>query len=199
MHTILQADLAAASSSISLPNIRFSYRFSPSVATATWTSNLCTKHWILRSTVQIENIITSNEDQSMWEACKQALSAFNFSDEEKEKILGKAFGLVHSPYWGEERKPEVPKFETVNGILDYLSSLSLSDDDLSKLLKKFPEILGCNLEEDLKGNVKILEEQWSITGNSLRKLLLRNPKVLGYNVDCKGDCIAQCTRCWARF
>ncbi|KAK7357104.1 hypothetical protein VNO80_16387 [Phaseolus coccineus] len=194
-----KADLAAASSSIPLPNIRFSCRFSPSVTAATWTSNLCTKHWILRSTVQIENIITSNEDQSMWEACKQALSAFNFSDEEKDKILGKAFGLVHSPYWGEERKTEVPKFETVNGILDYLSSLNLSDDDLSKLLKKFPEILGCNLEEELKGNVKILEEKWGIDGNSLRKLLLRNPKVLGYNVDCKGDCIAQCTRCWARF
>lgn len=199
MHIILQADLAAASSSIPLPNIIFSCRFSPSVTEATWTSNLCTKHWILRSTVQIENVITSNEDKSMWEACKQALSAFNFSDEEKDKILGKAFGLVHSPYWGEERKTEVPKFETVNGILDYLSSLNLSDDDLSKLLKKFPEILGCNLEEELKGNVKILEEKWGIDGNSLRKLLLRNPKVLGYNVDCKGDCIAQCTRCWARF
>ncbi|XP_020210706.1 uncharacterized protein LOC109795574 isoform X1 [Cajanus cajan] len=190
-----RADLAAASSSIPLPNIRFS----PSVATSTWTSNLSTKHWILHSTAQIENIITSNEDQSMWEACRQALSAFNFSDEEKDKILGKAFGLVHSPYWGEERQKEVPKLETVNGILDYLRSLNLSDDDLSKLLKKFPEVLGCNLEEELKGNVKILEEQWSIEGKSLRNLLLRNPKVLGYNVDCKGDCIAQCTRCWARF
>ncbi|RDX68823.1 hypothetical protein CR513_52145 [Mucuna pruriens] len=194
-----KADLAAASSSTPLPNIRFPCRFSPSVATATWASNLSTKHWMLHSTAQVENIITSDEDQSMWEACRQALSAFNFSDEEKDKILGKAFGLVHSPYWGEERTKEVPKFETVNGILDYLRSLNLSDDDLSKLLKKFPEVLGCNLEEELKGNVKILEEQWNIKGKTLRNLLLRNPKVLGYNVDCKGDCIAQCTRCWARF
>ena len=135
----------------------------------------------------------------MWEACKQALSAFNFSDEEKDQILGKAFGLIHSPYWREERNKEVLKFKTVNGILDYMRSLNLSDNDLSKLLKKFPEVLGCNLEEELKGNVKILEEQWSIKGNSLRKLLLRNPKVLGYNIDCKGDYIAPCTRCWARF
>ncbi|KAJ1424907.1 Transcription termination factor, mitochondrial/chloroplastic [Sesbania bispinosa] len=195
----MQADLAAASSSISLSNIRFSCRFSPRVAKATWTSNLSTKHWILHSTAQIENIITSDEDQSMWEACKQALSAFNFSDEEKDKILGKAFGLVHSPYWGEERKKEVPKFETVNGTLDYLRSLNLSDEDLSKLLKKFPEVLGCNLEEELKANIKILDEQWGIKGKSLRNLLLRNPKVLGYNVDCKGDCMAQCTRCWVRF
>ncbi|XP_061366607.1 uncharacterized protein LOC133309796 isoform X2 [Gastrolobium bilobum] len=194
-----KADLSAASSSIPLPIIRFPCRLSPSVAKATWTSNLSFKHWILHSTAQIENIITSDEDQSMWEACRQALSAFNFSDEEKDKILGKAFGLVHSPYWGEERKKEIPKFETVNGILDYLRSLTLSDDDMSKLLKKFPEVLGCNLEEDLKGNVKILEEQWGIKGKTLRNLLLRNPKVLGYNVDCKGDCMAQCTRCWVRF
>ncbi|XP_027365709.1 uncharacterized protein LOC113872388 isoform X2 [Abrus precatorius] len=194
-----KADLAASSSSIHLSNNRFSCRFSPSVATATWTSNPSIKHWILHSAVQIENILTSNEDQSKWETCKQALSPFNFSDEEKDKILGKAFGIVHSPYWGEERAKEVPKFETVNGILDYLKSLNLSEDDLSKLLKKFPEVLGCNLEEELKANVKILKEQWSIEGKSLRNLLLRNPKVLGYNVDCKGDCMAQCTRCWVRF
>lgn len=193
----MQADLA--SSSIPLSNIRHSCGFSPSIAKATWTSDHSTKHWILRSTAQIENIITSKEDRSMWEACKQSLSAFNFSGEEKDKILGKAFGFIHSPYWGEKRKEEIPKFETVNGTLDYLRSLNLSDDDLSKLLKKFPEVLGCNLEEELKANTKILEEQWGIKGKSLKNLLLRNPKVLGYNVDCKGDCMAQCTRCWVRF
>ncbi|KAF1880438.1 hypothetical protein Lal_00011496 [Lupinus albus] len=194
-----KADVAATSLSISLSNVGLFSRTSPSVVKATWTSTLSTKHWILNSTTQIQNIITSEEDQSMWEACKQALSAFNFSVEEKDKILGKAFGFVHSPYWGEERKKEVPKLEAVNGILDYLRSLSLSDNDLSKLLKTFPEVLGCNLEEELKANVKILEEQWSIEGKSLKNLILRNPKVLGYNVDCKGDCMAQCTRCWVRF
>jgi len=191
----MQADFAGASSSIPSPN----NRFLPSLAKAKWTSNHSTIHWILRSTTQIENIITSDEDRSMWEACRQALSSFNFDDEEKDKILGKAFGLVRSPYWGEDREKEVPKSESVNGTLDYLRSLNLSDDDLSKLLKKFPEVLGCNLEEELKANIKILKEQWSIEGKSLRNLLLRNPKVLGFNIDCKGDCKAQCTRCWVRF
>jgi len=197
-----KADLAAASSSNSLSKIRISCKFSQGVAKATWAPNSSpsTKHWLLHSSMaQIENIITSSEDQSMWEACRQALSAFNLSDEEKDKILGKAFGLVHSPYWGEDRKKEVPKIEAVNGTLDYLRSLNLSDDDLSKVLKKFPEVLGCNLEEELKANIKILEEKWGVKEKSLRSLLLRNPKALGYNVDCKGDCIAQCTRCWARF
>ncbi|KAG2664041.1 hypothetical protein I3760_16G061500 [Carya illinoinensis] len=102
----------------------------------------------------------------MWQASRQALSAFNFSIEEEDKILGKAFGQLHSPYWGEDRKKEVPKSETVNEILDYLRALSLSDDDLGKLLKKFPEVLGCNLEHELKTNVQVLEKEWGIKGKS---------------------------------
>lgn len=168
------------------------------------TRGYCTSHfsprkWAIQSTAQADNTTFSNEDRKTWEACREALSAFNFNAEEKDKILGKAFGHVHSPYWGEQRKLEVPKFEIVCETLDYLRSLGLSEDDLFKLLKKFPEVLGCSLEQELKTNVKILEKDWGIKGKSLQKLLLRNPKALGYNVDCKGDCIAQCTRCWARF
>ncbi|KAE8685664.1 hypothetical protein F3Y22_tig00111095pilonHSYRG00530 [Hibiscus syriacus] len=58
-----------------------------------------------------------NTEGKTWEACMQALSAFGFSMEEEDKILGKAFGHVHSPYWGEEREKEEPKFEIVNEIL----------------------------------------------------------------------------------
>ncbi|KAK9758189.1 hypothetical protein RND81_01G213800 [Saponaria officinalis] len=162
-------------------------------------SYLSSKQWELQSTSPELNITLDDDDTEKWAACRECLSTFGFSQEEQDKILGKAFGQVRSPYWGEERKPEIPNHETVNGILDYLRHLSLSDDDLSKLLKKFPEVLGCSLENELKNNVQILEQQWGITGKPLRNVLLRNPKLLGYNVDCKGDCIAQCTRCWARF
>ncbi|XP_043706647.1 uncharacterized protein LOC122656234 [Telopea speciosissima] len=162
--------------------------------------SVCTSQkWVIRSTAKTQTIVLGDEEKKMWEACRQALSAFSFSDEEEDKILGKAFGQIHSPYWGEDRAKEVPKFETVNDILDYLKNLGLSDDDLGKLLKKFPEVLGCSLEVELMTNVHVLEKEWGIKGKSLRNLLLRNPKVLGYNVDCKGDCMAKCTRCWVRF
>ncbi|GMH00320.1 hypothetical protein Nepgr_002159 [Nepenthes gracilis] len=166
-----------------------------------WKSNHSSQGWELHSisTSQATSITSSNEDTKAWEACRQVLSAFSFSIEEQDKILGKAFGKIHSPYWSEERRVEVPNCKTVESILNYLRSLSLSDDDLFKLLKKFPEVLGCSLENELKNNVKILQKEWGIEGKSLRNLILRNPKVLGYNVDCKGDCMAQCTRCWARF
>ncbi|XP_062098857.1 uncharacterized protein LOC133804734 isoform X1 [Humulus lupulus] len=166
-----------------------------------WTScsSSSSKKWVLHSTAQIENTIVTEEDKKRWEACREALSSYKFSSEEADKILGKAFGQVHSPYWGEERRKVVPKLEIVNEILDYLRSLNLSDDDLAKVLKKFPEVLGCDLENEIKANVQILEKEWEIKGKTLRNLLLRNPRLLGYNIDCKGDCAAQCTRCWARF
>lgn len=141
----------------------------------------------------------SDEDLKKWEACRQTLSGFEFTVEEEDKILGKAFGFVHSPYWGEEREKIVPKVEEIDAILEYLRGLGLSNDDINKMLKKFPEVVGCSLENELKTNVQILEKQWGIKGKSLRSLLLRNPKVLGYIVDCKGDCMALCTRCWVRF
>lgn len=161
------------------------------------TSRVSRHKWIVVcSTTQVE---TSGDEPKTWEECKEALSCFDFSVEEQDKILGKAFGHIHSPYWTEERVKENPKVETLNHVVEFLRSLGLSDEDLHKVLKKFPEVLGCSLEEEMKPNIGILESQWGITGKSLRSLLLRNPKVLGYNVDCKGDCIAQCTRCWVRF
>ncbi|KAL2520097.1 Mitochondrial transcription termination factor family protein [Forsythia ovata] len=161
-------------------------------------TSFASRRWELHSTAEIQDAVFSDEDKKTWESCTQALAAFGFTNEAAEKTLGKAFGQIHSPYWGEERKKEVPRIEVVNEILNYLKGLGLKDDDIGKFLKKFPEVLGCNLENELKSNVQILENQWGIKGKSLKNLLLRNPRALGYNVDCKGDCMAQCTRCWAR-
>ncbi|KAJ1292797.1 hypothetical protein BS78_01G017500 [Paspalum vaginatum] len=133
------------------------------------------------------------------EECKQLLTSLSFSSEDAEKMLKKAFGWIHSPYWSEERKKEVPTAEALTGVLNYIRSLGLSDEDLHKLLKKFPEVLGCDLDAEVKLNVSKLDSDWGINGKTLRSLLLRNPKVLGYNIDCRGDCMAQCTRCWVRF
>jgi hypothetical protein len=133
------------------------------------------------------------------EECKQVLTSLDFSSEDAEKMLKKAFGWIHSSYWSEERKKEVPNSEVVTGVLNYIRSLGLSDEDLHKLLKKFPEVLGCDLDSEVKLNVSKLDSDWGINGKTLRSLLLRNPKVLGYNIDCRGDCMAQCTRCWVRF
>ncbi|KAK6938531.1 Transcription termination factor, mitochondrial/chloroplastic [Dillenia turbinata] len=181
-----QPDFAAAGPNILMANVSFQNPIARNIVKGSSASILISKKWELHSTKQVNNIALSDEEKKTWESCRQALSAFEFSVQEDDKILGKAYGQLQSPYWGEERKREVPKLEVVHDILDYLRSLSLSDNDLCKLLKKFPEVLGCNLTDEIKTNVQILEDQWGIKGKPLRNLLLRNPKVLGYNLDCKG-------------
>ncbi|KAK1313251.1 hypothetical protein QJS10_CPA06g01025 [Acorus calamus] len=157
-------------------------------------------NWRLHALEKTKPIhLPEGEEKATWEECKKSLSALEFEGEEADVILSKAYGWVHSPYWGEERTKQVPRNESVNEILNYIRNLGLSNEDLHKVLKKFPEVLGCDLEEELKVNVGLLQSEWGIKGKQLRSLLLRNPKVLGYNVDCKGDCIAKCTRCWVRF
>ncbi|CAM8991532.1 unnamed protein product [Rhodiola kirilowii] len=190
-------------SAASLIAFEVSVKYRPRISVtsrATFSSSLLHKNRVLRSSPSPDAIADlTDEERKCWDLCRQALSNFNFDSEEVDKILGKAFGQIHSPYWGEERAKEVPKYETVKAVLDYLRSLTLTEEDLAKVLKKFPEVLGCSLDDEVKNNVTLLEKEWDITGKSLKNLLLRNPKVLGYNVDCKGSCVAQCTRCWVRF
>ncbi|KAL6636553.1 hypothetical protein ACP70R_024125 [Stipagrostis hirtigluma subsp. patula] len=157
------------------------------------------RKWRALSADQAQASVVDAGESESCEECKLMLTSLNFSDEEADKMLKKAFGWIHSPYWSEERKKETPNAEVVSGVLNYIRSLGLSDDDLKKLLKKFPEVLGCNLDSEVKLNVSKLDSDWGINGKTLRSLLLRNPKVLGYNIDCRGDCMAQCTRCWVRF
>ncbi|KAM0928384.1 hypothetical protein ACQ4PT_002447 [Festuca glaucescens] len=157
------------------------------------------REWRTLSSDPAQAAVVDAGDSKTWEECQQMLTSLNFPAEDAEKMLKKAYGWIHSPYWTEERKKEVPSVEVVSGVLDYIRGLGLSDDDLYKLLKKFPEVLGCDLESEVKLNVGKLDSDWKINGKTLRSVLLRNPKVLGYNVDCRGDCAAQCTRCWVRF
>lgn len=70
--------------------------------------------------------------------------------------------------------------------------------DMTTLVTKFPESVGLT-EQEIRASVGTLDSSWGITGKFLKNLLVRNPQALGYNVDCKGDCMGQCTRCWVRF
>ena len=55
------------------------------------------------------------------------------------------------------------------------------------------------MEERLQANIAKLEKEWKIKGPAVAGVLKRQPRVLGYSVDCLGDCIGECDRCWVRF
>ncbi len=130
-----------------------------------------------------------------WENSRNKVEEIGFNSEDADKILSKSFCWSYSSFWGEDKGATVPEPEAVVETLGYLKDLGV---DLPELLTNFPEVVGLSKEE-LKANVAILDASWGITGNSLKNVITRNPSVLGNNVDCKGDCIGQCTRCWVRF
>ena len=51
----------------------------------------------------------------------------------------------------------------------------------------------------MANNVRVLEDKWRMSREVVTRTLLRKPEILGFNVDCYGDCVGECNRCWARF
>jgi hypothetical protein len=140
----------------------------------------------------------TDEERQKWEPASGLLEGLGFSAEESDKILAKAFGWVDSPYWSETTLQTVPEVDAVSSKVDFMKGLGFAEDELTPVLKKFPELFGCR-ETLMTHNLGVLDKEWGIKGNKLKSLIKRNPHVLGYTVDCKGDCMAQCTRCWVRF
>jgi hypothetical protein len=87
----------------------------------------------------------------------------------------------------------------VAAALAFLSELGLQQAEVTKVLKTFPELLGCDVEQQLRKNCQKLTNDWKLKGKVLAKAVVRSPAVLGYTIDCMGDCAGECNRCWARF
>eukprot|EP00955_Chlamydomonas_euryale_P097090 365052-Chlamydomonas_euryale.AAC.21 len=73
--------------------------------------------------------------------------------------------------------------------------------DLVKVVKAFPEVLSCSIEELLRPNVARFEKEWFMKGPVLAKAIVRKPTLLGLYVDCStvgsGSCMGQCSKCWS--
>ena len=79
-----------------------------------------------------------------------------------------------------------------------LLDLGMSTEEVSKVISDFPEFLGC--EEDLlRKNVDYVQSTFFVKGKALVNTLKRKPQVLGNIVDCEGNCVGDCNRCWVRF
>ena len=65
-------------------------------------------------------------------------------------------------------------------------------------MQAFPEVLGLDVSL-MQSNVDKLTTTWHMKGAVLQRAILRKPRVLGSIVDCKGDCLGLCSRCFAQF
>jgi hypothetical protein len=124
-----------------------------------------------------------------------------------DELLTTAFGWGRSTYWRGSVEEETPDPSAVKSSLGFLldaasgnrHDLSLTRDEALAVLRSFPEALNLDAEEQLRKNVAKLGKEWKIQGPAARGCVKRTPRLLGYTLDCSGDCIGLCDRCWVRF
>ncbi|KAI8469146.1 MAG: hypothetical protein J3K34DRAFT_470176 [Monoraphidium minutum] len=138
------------------------------------------------------------EELQEWAACVAQLEEFGLAAADAERIVARAFGWATQAYWRREKVEEPPSAARAAAAVGLLRGLGISDAELPRVIKSFPEVIGCSVEA-LQGNVAKLQKDWKLEGQVLAKAVVRQPAVLGYTVDCMGDCIGECNRCWARF
>ena len=62
----------------------------------------------------------------------------------------------------------------------------------------FPEVLGLDLDACVKPNVAFLGQLVRLDGEKLAATIVRKPNILGNKLDCAGECVGECNRCWVR-
>ena len=134
-----------------------------------------------------------------WTHSVKHVEDVGFTAEEAQKLLCRGYGWSARGYWDDKLVDAVPDPDHVKAVVDFLTSLGLDAEEVQKVVKGFPHVLACSIEERLRVNVEQVDKDWGIRGPSLKNAILRKPLLLGYTMDCKGDCLAECDHCWARF
>lgn len=142
------------------------------------------------------------DDAIEWASVKAVVMELGMDEEAAEKAMGRAFGWTTQAYWRNTKVEEVPKMDEMEARIEYLNSIGLTTEKLSKVVAKCPEILGCDLAQ-LEGATEHIEKNFFMkrNTNNFSNYLVRVPQALGNNIDCAAEgvnCLGECNRCWAR-
>lgn len=123
------------------------------------------------------------------------------SEQEADKMVGRAFGWSSQKFWRGDVKEERPELTQVTAALDFLrNEIGVEEKDFAAILKKFPEVVRLPVER-MAGNKDFIIESYPVfkNGTMLLNVVKETPAVLGYDFDCAGDCKSECARCWVQF
>ncbi|GFR44614.1 hypothetical protein Agub_g5899 [Astrephomene gubernaculifera] len=144
----------------------------------------------------------SAEEATLWQSsCNTLAEALGASSEEAARLLARGFGWSSQAYWRQDKVQELPQPHQVAAVLSFLRCElpGVTGEEVGVVVRGCPELLACEVEGRLRENLGVLRTQWRLQGPTLTKAVVRQPRVLGYSVDCGGDCVGECNRCWARF
>ena len=149
---------------------------------------------------------TATAHPAAWDACLAALAPLGLDTSESADALGRAFGWGRSTYWRGSRERAPPDPAAVTAALAVLmgsadeGGLEMEPSDAAGVIASFPECLALDGDgSQARAAVAKLAKEWRMVGAVAAKAVVRTPRVLGYTVDCAGDCIGECDRCWVRF
>jgi len=144
--------------------------------------------------------LEERETVDKFKACTERISGLGFDEEDSERVVGQAFGWGKQAYWLNKKKDQVPNLEQIETVLAYLKDdLGLEDEDIQKVVKKFPEVVNLDVELRLKANIAHMQKAYFMKEAQCKNVVKRQPDVLGYTVDCEGSCYGQCNQCWVRL
>jgi hypothetical protein len=140
------------------------------------------------------------ETAEAWKQCTSELnSLLKFDAQQADTVITKAFGWGSQGYWRQEKVAATPTVAQIEAALALLVSIGIeSPQDQAAIVKKFPEVLGLDVEL-MQENVVKLQNAYFLKGKALAAAVKRKPRVLGSTVDCEGSCQGFCTRCFAQF
>ena len=133
-----------------------------------------------------------------WTPCRERLASLGLSDDDADDALKAAFGWSKQSYWRKTVVKETPTIDMVEERLGVLAGLGMTDAEVGAVVNKFPEVLGCSASL-LERNVEHVQRTFFVKNKALVNTIKRKPEVLGNIVDCEGNCVGDCNRCWVRF
>ncbi|QDZ21558.1 hypothetical protein HOP50_06g40850 [Chloropicon primus] len=141
------------------------------------------------------------EDEPEFRACVEKVMGLEgglLDEEESTAALKDAFGWSKQTYWRKSKVEENPSSAELEGRLAVLLDLGLTEAEVVKVVRDFPEFLGCD-EELLRKNIEYVGKTFFVRDKALLQTIVRKPAILGNIVDCEGNCVGECNRCWVRF
>lgn len=151
------------------------------------------------------NQVLSDAQLQEWKEVALVVKALNpaFDDKDADKIVSRAFGWASQKWWRGDVIHEPPSLAVVQNVIAFLKEEVGFDEHVigTRVLKKFPEVIRMDIER-MRQNRDYLKETYPALNSNPKALLnslTEQPAALGYDVDCGGDCMSECSRCWVRF
>jgi len=152
---------------------------------------------VRQAEVEASQAAVFNEDDS-WKPCIEKVVSLGLTEEEAVESLKRAFGWSSQAYWRKTKVNESATLEQIEERVEKLYEAGMSEEDVALVVGTFPEVLGCEASL-MEKNIEHIRATFFVRDAALVNVLKRKPGLLGNIIDCEGDCMGECNRCWARF